>query len=338
MNITDLHCDLLLYLAKTAGASIMSTDDMGATLPHLQAGNVNHQVLAIFAITGKEPVHWGQEQLKVYQELLQRSEFYALTEVQQLDNRQAGIGLTLAIENASVIAEEDGSLTKAFEQLDHILSVGGRLFYITMTHHLENRFGGGNYTSIGLKPDGEVLLDYMAEKDIPVDLSHTSDALAHDIINYIDKKGYDLAVIASHSNFRIMRDHPRNLPPELVLEIVNRHGLIGANFLRLFLDEEQPESLLEHIRFGLANAPNCMAFGADFFYGKGLVDADREPLFFPEYENAGQYPKILKQLREQGVTKEELQALAYGNAERFMRAFWPGRELKKTTTSLLGTS
>lgn len=325
MHITDLHCDLLLYLARVPGATIMDTQDIGVTLPFLKAGMVEHQVLAIFALTNEDSVQWGKLQLEAYQNLLKHQHFYALTNPEQLDhkNEHAGeIGVTLAIENASILVTEEEPLENAFTRLDHILDIGKRLFYITITHHLENRFGGGNYTSIGLKPDGEVLLDYMAEKDIPVDLSHTSDALAHDIINYIDKKGYDLAVIASHSNFRLLRDHPRNLPSELVVEIVNRNGLIGANFLRLFLDGERPESLLEHIRYGLANAPNCMAFGADFFYRKGITNPDRQPLFFPEYEDAGQYPKILQQLIKEGVTEQEITALAKTNAERFIKTFW----------------
>lgn len=323
LPITDLHCDLLLYLAKAPGANILATEDIGVTLPYLQKGKVSHQVLAIFATTGPESVQLGELQLQAYQDLLQHPAFFALTESKQLDQPQEDkIGVTLAIENASILATEQEPLDTAFRRLDNILAIGKRLFYITITHHAENRFGGGNYSTVGLKPDGEVLLDYMAEKDIPVDLSHTSDAMAYDIINYIDKKRYDLAVIASHSNFRILRDHPRNLPSELVVEIIKRNGLIGANFLRLFLDGEQPGSLLEHIRYGLANAPKCMAFGADFFYRPGIPDLERQPLFFPEYEDAGQYPKILQQLETLGVTKQELKALAHGNAQRFIRTFW----------------
>lgn len=322
-TITDLHCDLLLYLAHAPGANILATENIGVTLPYLQKGKVGHQVLAIFATTGPESVHLGELQLQAYQDLLQNPAFFALTESQQLDQPLEGkIGVTLAIENASILALEEEPLEVAFRRLDNILAVGKRLFYITITHHAENRFGGGNYSTAGLKPDGEVLLDYMAEKDIPVDLSHTSDAMAYDIINYIDKKRYDLAVIASHSNFRILRDHPRNLPSELVVEIINRNGLIGANFLRLFLDGDQPASLLEHIRYGLANAPKCMAFGADFFYRLAIPDPERQPLFFPEYEDAGQYPKILQQLKDLGVKEEELEALAHGNAQRFIRTFW----------------
>ena len=319
--IVDLHCDLLLYLAIVPDAHIDGTTGIGVTRPFLQAGNVQHQVVAMFSRTDDRSVEWGQKQLQAYLDLTEHPDFYALTDAQAI-TPAAGIGLTLAIENASILALEDEPIARALERLDHILEVGKRLFYITLTHHTENRFGGGNYTDIGLKPDGEQLLEYMAERQIPVDLSHTSDALAEDILNYIDKQQLPLPLLASHSNFRVLRDHPRNLTPEIVQEIIRRKGLIGANFLRLFLDGDRPESLLDHIEHGLEHAPEAMAFGADFFYRPGIADPDRQPLFFPEYEDAGQYPKIQDQLRARGIGEAYLQGLAYRNARRFMEENW----------------
>ena len=298
--IADLHCDLLLYLAIVPEAHIEARQDIGVTLPYLRAGGVRHQVAAIFARTDEHSVEWGQKQLSAYQELCRQEAFYPLTTADQATDFKEGIGLTLAIENASVLALEEEPIEKAFERLDEILKVGQRLFYITMTHHTENRFGGGNYTDIGLKPDGERLLDGMAERNIPIDLSHTSTQLANDILTYLEQQNLKLPVIASHSNFRQLRDHPRNLLPEHVQEINSRKGLIGANFLRLFLDGDDPYSLLEHIQYGLEHAPETMAFGADFFYRPAISDPERQPLFFPEYEDAGQYPKILEQLQARG--------------------------------------
>lgn len=323
LTISDLHCDLLLYLAIVPKANIDATEDIGVTLPYLQAGQVQHQVAAIFARTDEQSVVWGEKQLAAYQSLLEHPKFYALTEKEQLDaSPSSGIGLTLAIENASVLALEDEPLANAFDRLDQILSLGGRLFYITMTHHTENRFGGGNYSDVGLKPDGKRLLDYMAEHQITIDLSHTSDQLAEGILTHLEKQNLQLPVIASHSNFRVLRDHPRNLTDEITQEIVHRNGLIGANFLRLFLDGSNAESLLEHIQYGLEQAPACMAFGADFFYRPAISDPERQPLFFEEYEDAGQYPKILEQLSQRGVPQHSLQALAHENVRRFILENW----------------
>ncbi|MEL7423367.1 MAG: membrane dipeptidase [Bacteroidota bacterium] len=318
--IIDLHCDLLLYLAIIPDAQIDATQDIGVTLPYLKAGNVRQQTVAVFGKTDRHSVDWGAKQLAQYEQLLQREEFYAYTALS--DQQEQGIGLTLAIENASILALEEEPVEKVFSRLERYLAVGKRLFYITLTHHTENRFGGGNYSTVGLKPDGERLLEYMAGHNIPVDLSHTSDALAEDILNYIVQHNLQLPVLASHSNFRSLRDHPRNLTNEIVQEIVHRKGLIGANFLRLFLNGERSESLLEHIEFGLAHAPDTMAFGADFFYRPAISAPERQPLFFTEYEDAGQYPKILRQLRERGTEEAALHRLASENVRRFTQRVW----------------
>ncbi len=74
----------------------------------------------------------------------------------------------------------------------------------------------------------------MNEIRIAVDLSHTSDRLADEILNEIDRKGYTMGVIASHSNARKVCHHPRNLPDHLIKEIVARKGIIGINLYKKF--------------------------------------------------------------------------------------------------------
>ena len=79
-------------------------------------------------------------------------------------------------------------MQEAFVRLDTLIREIGPILYISLTHHGENRFGGGNKADAGLKDDGEALLDYIDGKHIAIDLSHTSDALAHGIVNHIDRK------------------------------------------------------------------------------------------------------------------------------------------------------
>jgi len=66
--------------------------------------------------------------------------------------------IVACIENASGICEEDELLENVFTRLEHIIEITGRVFYISFTHHGENRFGGGNNTSIGLKRDGKMIM------------------------------------------------------------------------------------------------------------------------------------------------------------------------------------
>lgn len=324
MPIIDLHCDLLLYLARVPGATIHDPDGMGATLPHLRNGNVKWQVMAIFTKTEEGSTDWGKKQLAAFDDMLASGHFRAITQASDFtaEMGQEATGCTLAIENMSAFSEEDEPLQDVFDRLDDLLLRYGKLFYITITHNTENRFGGGNYSEVGLKPDGEALLAYMAEKNIPLDFSHTSDAFAFDMLTYMDKHNLNIPVLASHSNFRSLCDHPRNLPDELVQELIGRGGVIGANFLRLFVHPDDPDYLLKHIAHGLALAPDHMAFGADFFWTGGIRDKERQPLFFDRYDNAGVYSAILQSLSERGQSDVQLEGLAYQNVQRFVQQNW----------------
>ena len=167
--IIDLHCDLLLYLVKTPGAGLYETKGIGVTLPYLTRGNVKHQVLAIYVPTGPGSVALAQQEVAAYKVLLTEEAFYPITKSEDAAQVPASdrIGVTAAIENASGLCEEDEKLDLAFQRLEEMLNTCGHLFYIGFTHHHENRFGGGNKAqNVGLKADGETLLQYLHGKRI----------------------------------------------------------------------------------------------------------------------------------------------------------------------------
>ncbi|MFY0594110.1 dipeptidase [Roseivirga sp.] len=320
--IIDLHCDLLVYLLMNPDARADGTA-FGAGLPYLQEGNVALQVMAIYTAVEAESSQKGIIQSVIYKNLLDdyADSFYQADA--EFKPTEKGVGMVASLESASGLCNEEEPLDNAFKNLETILENVGRLFYISFTHHAENRFGGGNYATAGLKKDGEALLDYMSGKQIAIDLSHTSDALAHDILDYTYKSGLEVPVIASHSNFRDIWDHPRNLTRENAQEIVDRKGLIGVNFLRAFLNNDSPEALLDHINygFGLSGGKEAMAFGADFFYTGDFPDPARLPYYFPQHENATKYQGILEELSD-NLTESQLSALAHQNAERFIASNW----------------
>jgi len=329
LPIIDLHCDLLSFLAHRERASYYSMDEIGVALPYLKAGHVKHQVLAIYAPTKPGSVEFAQKELDAYRLLIKNEHYYPI--LNKKDSEQIftnpKVGVTVAIENASVLCEENESLELAFERLEKYLKVCGHLFYISFTHHPENRFGGGNYSdNVGLKADGKVLLDYLHHRKIAVDLSHSSDNLAYDIINYIDAKSLNIPIIASHSNYRVHCGHVRNLPNELVQEIANRKGLIGMNFLRAYIHQMKPEHLIEHILHGIKENVSIdqIAFGADFFDIKVLseMNPERVPFFFPEHANASKYPIVLEELAKRGVSGTILKKLAYQNTLDFIQRNW----------------
>ncbi|MHA7129578.1 dipeptidase [Algoriphagus namhaensis] len=324
--IFDMHCDLLSYLSNVAGANAFNKDDIGCAIPWLVDGGVRTQVTAIYTDVNEGSMKLAGTQADIFVDLLeQNSRELAPFDSVFLKNweKEPKLALLASIENAAGLGNESAEWNAITDQLESILSRVDRLAYISLTHHTENRFGGGNYTKgIGLKKDGQKLLDYLSGRKIPIDLSHTSDLLAEGILTHLDKENLDVPVIASHSNFRAIWDHPRNLTDEFAKEVIHRKGILGVNFLRAFLDTENPGRLFDHILHGFEiGADEQVCFGADFFYTKNFGDPSRVPFYFPLAENASKYQSILTTL-SQNLNPDQLDRLAYKNALNFYRNLW----------------
>lgn len=324
--IFDLHCDLLSYLADVPGASPDKTEDIGCALPWLQQGNVKMQVMAIYSDVSPGSTQRAYKQSRIFKDLLINYKEY-FTPANTVDTIKKSLtggrtGIIASIENAAGLCEEDAPLSSCFENLERIQQNTGRIFYISMTHHGENRFGGGNYSEAGLKEDGKALLDYLHNRQIAVDLSHTSDALAQGILDYTEKNNLNVPVIASHSNFRPVFEHVRNLPDEITEEIIRRKGLVGMNFLRAYVNNDNSDVLKEHIQYAFEKgAGQNVAFGADYFYVKSHPDKSRIPFYFTNHDNASKYPQLLTELSETH-DESQLKALSYENVLRFVEENW----------------
>lgn len=317
----DLHCDLLYYLLRSDSA--VNDKELGCSLPYLQDGNVKLQIMAIYAGTGEGSTAYGLQQSKLFSDLIKNDNFFLFeNDNYKKTENENRIGVIASIENASAFCDENQSLDSGFKNLETIIENTEKVFYIGITHHLENRFGGGNNATAGLKEDGKVLIDYIADRKIAIDLAHTSDQLAYDIFTYIDQKNYSVPVLASHSNYRAVYKNNRNLPDELAKEVINRNGLIGLNFIKDYIDTEHPERLYEHIRHGLdLGGENNIAYGADYFYWKDHPDTSRHPFFFREHSNASVYPSVNKEI-EQQFSSELAEKISHKNALSFIASIY----------------
>ncbi len=324
--VVDLHCDLLSYLAQYPDGSPNDTDEIGCAIPYLQKGNVCLQIMAIYTPTSKESTKLFDLQCNAYDKLLKHyhSSFYQPQpeELGMVDTKPEKTATFLAIENASGLCLEDDPLDKGLQRLQQVLDKYQHILYISLTHHDENRFGGGNKATAGLKPDGEKLLEFLDGKKIAIDLSHTSDALAYEMVDFVKNKGLQIPFIASHSNFRQICEHPRNLPDDLVAVIAQNRGLIGMNLLRPYIHPDNPDVLDDHIVYGVQQgAGHCLAMGADYFATREYGNTHGVPFFYDEHKDASSYPYILGRL-ESKLPTSHIKALAYENAVNFMKAMW----------------
>lgn len=313
----DLHCDLLYYLLRSDAT--IDDREIGCSLPYLKEGNVKLQVMAIYSGTGANSTEYGLQQSKIFSDLIRNENFFLFTpESHQASENESRVGVMASIENASSFCEENESLDSGFKKLETIIENTQKVLYIGITHHLENRFGGGNNATAGLKDDGKVLIDYIADRKIAIDLAHTSDQLAYDIFNYTAQRNYSIPILASHSNYRSIYKNNRNLPDELAKELISRKGLIGLNFIKDYVDLEHPERLYDHIQYGLdLGAEDHMAYGADYFYWKDHPDTSRHPFFFPEHSNASAFPAINREIEER-FSSELVEKISHRNALNFI--------------------
>ena len=322
--VIDLHCDLLIHMIDQPDP--FDTKEIGCSFPDLKTGNVKMQVMAIFTPTSPKSTELAIKQSEIFSSLLEdySNDCYLIKDQESLSQIETSsrLGMIASIENASGFCEEDESLEDGFKRLEQIISNVQRILYIGFTHHAENRFGGGNNSNVGLKEDGKKLLDYLNGRKIAVDFSHTSDPLARDILTYIDENKLDIAIIASHSNYRPTWDHCRNLPDDLAKEIIDRKGLIGLNFLRAFMNNDDPNAMYDHINHGLRlGGKNAICFGADYFNTSDHPDRSRIPFYFQDHGDASCYPSINANIKSK-VSGEYVEAISSNNVLNFLNRLW----------------
>ncbi len=308
MQIADSHCDLLAYLLYDEGHQY---DEVArCSVPQLKAGNVIFQTLAIYTNTSEESSSTsGYLQSELFKDLVEEeTELRLINSAEDLEDLEESrqIGVMASIENASGFCAEGEDIADGFKNLEAIIdNVGGRLLYISLTHHHKNRFGGGNYTRTGLKDDGCRLLDYLDGRGIAVDFSHTSDKLAYDILNYITTQNLDIPVMASHSNLRTVHKHRRNLPTEIAQEILERGGVIGFNWIKEFLGKNWGYYIKNiATAFDTFGEDAAICMGTDFFHTPQLED-EEDSDFFEGYQTAADYPTMVEALYATNLFNEQ---------------------------------
>lgn len=319
--IVDFHCDLLLYLNGDAGRTAFDRISR-CSCPQMREGGVKLQILPI-SETLPDSSEEGEKQFRLFSKLANENgdHFEVIRKTGQLEDfaKREKIGILLAVENASTWCDEEDDLQKQLKRLEAAEKEHSKIVYMSFTWNFENRFGGGALTNVGLKEDGKALLDFLDGKRIAVDFSHTSDALASDILNYIDQKKLDIPIMASHSNSRTVHDVPRNLPDEFIKEIFQRGGVIGLNTIRSFVGASL-ENFTNHLNHLLdLGGQNQVCLGLDFFYEKDVAACFRksvDQLFFSEFTDASCYPHLLALCR-----REIIEGLSHQNALSFLKSY-----------------
>ena len=248
----DLHSDSVSR-PHMLGLPFSSDYGFSARAPHLQLS-------ALFPGSGREPLFLRRRRLFAMLDTLDRvakEEMYLRIRTSaDLSEfcRAGGRALLFSIEGGGFLPED----------LPILCSRGVRVLSLVWDR---NGYGAssresGTATDTGLTADGVRVLSLCEKAGILPDVSHLSDRAFADLAEHTSG-----ALLATHSDFRAVAAHPRNLTAEQSLLIAARGGLIGLNLYPPFLSDTgrgTVDDLLRHVEYGLSLCgEHTLALGLD---------------------------------------------------------------------------
>jgi membrane dipeptidase len=206
--------------------------------------------------------------------------------------------------------------------------------WMLIAYNRTNRLGGGckDEEDPGLTAFGRRVIDEMERVGMVLCCTHTGRRTALEAIEYSRNP-----VIFSHSNPRRLRDHPRNIPDELIRASAASGGVININGVGLFLGEydTSTETVVRHIEYvaDLVGAEH-VGLGLDYCFDIAEVDTfmAENPHLFPPDKGYGagmmatvepeRIPTIADALLTRGWTDDQVAGLLGGNNLRDATKCW----------------
>ncbi|MDO4271283.1 MAG: membrane dipeptidase [Eubacteriales bacterium] len=208
----------------------------------------------------------------------------------------------LSIEGAELLPDRADALDTAY-------AAGVRL--VTLTWNYRSRYGCSAVVdqTEGLTPAGRALVRACADKGVLVDVSHLSEQGFWDVCETIDGP-----FVASHSDSRALRGHPRNLTDKQFAEIVRRGGLAGVNLYTPFLVRQSDsviDDAIDHIEHFLGlYGESALALGCD------LDGCEQLPAGI---DGLGDLYRLADRMLALGYKESTVNGLFYDNAFAFIQ-------------------
>ncbi|MFN3420629.1 MAG: dipeptidase [Armatimonadota bacterium] len=208
------------------------------------------------------------------------------------------IGILLSLEGAS-------PLMGRIEFLRLFFRLGIRCLTLTWNHRNELADGVGvGEEAGGLTEAGKAVVAECERLGIAVDVSHLSERSFWSLMQVARKP-----VFASHSNFRAICDHPRNLTDEQAKAIAEKGGVVCLTFVPSFVGGDLTK-FLSHYEHGVKLiGARALGLGSDF-------DGCKDPVV----PDASSFPQLVNALRERGVPATDIRRLFHANLLRYFRS------------------
>ncbi|MFX0549466.1 dipeptidase [Hathewaya histolytica] len=313
MELIDMHCDTILKLYENGNKENLNNNNFQVDLNKLKKAGAKAQFFALFVelteidkLTQtpftycKELLNRFKKEMEDNKDIIRLARNY--DELQE--NFKSGkISSFLTI-------EEGEALEGSVKNLEYFYNEGVRL--VTLTWNFENSLGFPNckrdFMDRGLKEKGIEVVSKMNELGMLIDVSHLSDGGFYDVLRYSNKP-----FVASHSNARVITNHPRNLTDDMIKALADKGGVMGLNFCPAFLGHNEKakiEYMINHLKY-IRNIGgiDVMAMGTDFDGIYGDI----------EINHIGEMDKLLYTLEKEGFKEDEIEKIWHKNAERVIR-------------------
>jgi membrane dipeptidase len=328
IGFADLHSDLPLGLLKRrfdGSEGSLATE----WLPRLRAGGVNLVVCAIYIDSIFLPEGALRRAVQLVDALLEEiaacPEFeLALThaDVERI-TAEGRIAALLAFEGAEPLGQDLAALRLFFR-------LGMRM--LSFAWMRRTAFGDGaweNESRGGLTRLGRHAVREMNRLGIIADVSHASDQTTWDVLESSTQP-----VIASHSNVRAIRDHPRNLTDPMIEAIAASGGLVGVVAVAGYISESESTITrwadhidhvvklvgIDHVGVGCDFYDEIMAMGASQEIPAWNPGGSLGQLSFSGMRSWADLPSLTDELLQRGYTEGDLRKVYYDNFSRVMEA------------------
>lgn len=289
------------------GKEVQFTEDI--TKDSIVKGNVKLQTQSLFIsdLGVTNPLHNGLKMVaNMKKDIKADSELYQYYNIEDYHQNQDKYGTLISIEGLELINND-------LELLDIFAELGVRM--VTPTWNRALPYVGSAVEPYGVLGKGRELADKINDLNLIFDVSHVSDQGFWDYLDLLQ-----VPIIASHSNYREVVPHERNLTEEMIKEIDERGGVMGLNFYPGFMETSQIKIYDDYpkgysIIYNMLDAiisdfgDDVVAFGSDFDGISNYLEGVRNPSFYQDFADF---------LRDRNVSQHTIEKLFYKNALRVL--------------------
>lgn len=261
-SYTDLHCDTPYEIYKQ-NTSLLS-NNLHVSLERASRFDNYTQVMAVWSDCERSDEEAYKDFFEIQNKLL--SEIEENKEKVALCLTFSGIKQALSQnKSAFILSVEDARILSGdISRLEKLYLCGVR--FLTLQWEGESCIGGGYDKNLGLTDFGHAVVQGCFELGIIPDISHACERTANDILDIAQR--YKKSVAATHSNSRVVCNHPRNLSDAVFKRVADGGGIIGLSLYPPHLSDDEKadtDTVLSHLKHWISvGGEESICLGCDF--------------------------------------------------------------------------